>query len=128
MSKQNKIIIISTFVLCVLVVAFAIFTKDTKEKTSGLYDKFAQCLTNNGAVMYGVEWCSHCNEEKNTFGSSFNFINYIECSENTQLCIDKGIRGYPSWSIGTSTELIEGFDKNTTFNQLSEKTGCKLPQ
>lgn len=127
MNKQNKIIISVSLMLC-LIVIFYVFTQNTTTKIENIYDDFAQCLTEKGAVMYGSAWCSHCNEEKITFGNAFKFINYIECPDNTQLCIDKGIRGYPSWSIGTSTELIEGFDKNTTFKQLSEKTGCKLPQ
>ena len=112
--------------LCLIVIFYA-FTQNTTAKIENVYDDFAQCLTEKGAVMYGSAWCSHCKEEKATFGDSFKFINYVECPDNTQLCIDKGIRGYPSWSIGTSTELIEGFSKNVTFGQLSAITGCKLP-
>lgn len=124
MEKQNKIIMIGAFLLCLAIMIYAFSNKGSKSVN---YDNFAQCLTNNAAVFYGAEWCSHCKEEKNTFGESFKFINYVECPQNTQICIDKGIKGYPTWIIGTSTDFIEGFDKNTTFKQLSERTGCELP-
>lgn len=67
------------------------------------YDEFAKCLTEKGAVMYGAEWCTHCKEQKAAFGDSFKYIKYIECPENILLCTDKGINGYPTWIIGTST-------------------------
>jgi len=60
-------------------------------------DAFAKCLTEKGFTMYGAEWCSHCKAEKAMFGSSFKYINYVECPDNLQLCIDKGIAGYPTW-------------------------------
>jgi len=127
MNKQNKIITGIAVILCLFIVVFAALNVDGKNKTPGLYDTFAQCLTDKGAVMYGAEWCAHCKEQKAVLGDSFRFIKYIECPDNIQFCINKGIKGYPTWLIGTSTKQIEGFDKNKTMKELSEATGCPLP-
>lgn len=61
------------------------------------YDSFAKCLTENGLAMYGAEGCSHCKDQKNAFGESFQYIKYVECPDNVNLCLDKGVDGYPSW-------------------------------
>jgi hypothetical protein len=62
-------------------------------------DAFAKCLTEKGWVMYGAEWCSHCKEQKALFGDSFQYIKYVECPDNVQLCLNKGVNGYPTWIV-----------------------------
>jgi hypothetical protein len=62
-------------------------------------DAFAKCLTEKGWTMYGAEWCGHCKDQKALFGDSFQYIKYVECPNNTQLCLDKGINGYPTWRV-----------------------------
>ena len=62
-------------------------------------DAFAKCLTEKGWAMYGAVWCSHCKAQKELFGSSFQYIKYVECPDNTQLCLDKGINGFPTWLV-----------------------------
>lgn len=120
----NKIIIGIAIILSIGIIIFAVINNSNKIIKN--YDKFAQCLTDKGAVMYGAEWCAHCKEQKAVLGNSFRLINYAGCPDNTQFCIDKGIQGYPTWLIGTSTKL-EGFDKNKTMQELSDATGCVLP-
>ena len=125
-SGGNKIILGCAILLSVVIIIFAI-ANGNKNKIPGFYDTFAQCLTDKGAVMYGAQWCAHCKEQKAVLGDSFRLIKYVECPDDTQLCIDRGIQGYPTWLIGTSTK-IEGFDKNKTMQELSDATGCVLPQ
>lgn len=62
-------------------------------------DAFAKCLTEKGWTMYGAEWCSHCKAQKALFGDSFQYIKYVECPDNTELCVAEGINGYPTWKI-----------------------------
>jgi hypothetical protein len=122
----KQILILVGFFLVVFVLIF-VFAGKGNTNTDKNYDTFAQCLTDKGAVMYGAEWCAHCKEQKETFGASFKHIKYVECPDNTKLCLDKGIDGYPTWLFGTSTKKVEGFDKNTTMQELSDATGCVLP-
>jgi hypothetical protein len=60
-------------------------------------DSFAKCVTEKGFVLYGAESCSHCKAQKELFGESFQYIKYVECPDNIQFCLDKGINGYPTW-------------------------------
>jgi hypothetical protein len=68
-------------------------------------DAFAKCLTDKGFVMYGAAWCSHCAAQKALFGDSFKYIKYVECPDNINFCLDKGVQGYPTWirEVSTST-------------------------
>jgi len=132
MNKQNKIIMGAAVVIAIAIVIFAVMNTHSTGTTSysntpSKYDAFAQCLTKAGAVMYGAAWCPHCQEQKATFGNSFQYIKYVECPDNVQLCIDKGVQGYPTWIMGTSTKIYEGFDGNT-MKALAQATGCVLPQ
>ena len=102
---------------------FVIFSKKSVAKDeTGSMDGFAQCLASKKITMYGAVWCPHCQKEKSLFGDSFKYVPYVECPENQQLCLDKGITGYPTWikEDGKKYEGEQGLEK------LSEITGCKL--
>ena len=94
---------------------------------NGKYDALAKCIANTSTTFYGASWCPHCHEQKTEFGSSAQYLPYVECSytpgTQTQVCIDKGIQEYPTWyfpdgSIATGTQ---------TLVDLAQKTGCQLP-
>jgi len=93
------------------------------------YDAFAKCLTSKNARMYGLYWCPHCADQKREFGSSFRYVQYIECaSQNdphqlTEVCKAAGVKLFPSWQIGSDPPK-EG---ELTLQELSGKTGCTLP-
>jgi hypothetical protein len=124
MDKQNKIIMAIGAVVIIAVAIFAIvksagglsnkpintntnffegrLTLEELSKISSCpltadKDSFAKCLTEKNFVMYGAEWCENCKIQKDAFGDSFKYIKYVECPENTKLCLDKGIKGYPTW-------------------------------
>ncbi len=99
------------------------------ESGPGKYDTFAQCLTEKGAVFYGAFWCPHCQAQKKLFGSSVKLLPYVECSTldgngQTQICIDKGVKSYPTWEFADGSRL----NGEIPLSELSEKTSCPLPQ
>jgi hypothetical protein len=62
------------------------------------------------------------------FGSSISKVNYVECStpdgnNQTQICVDKGIKSYPTWVFSDGSNLTG----EVTLEKLSQKTGCLLP-
>ncbi len=65
----------------------------------------AKYLKQIGAKVYTTYWCPHCHNQKERFGKeAVKFIQVIECDRRgvnpqTQLCIDKKIRGFPTWEI-----------------------------
>jgi hypothetical protein len=90
-------------------------------------DAFAKCLTAKKATMYGSLLCSHCDDQKKLFRSSFVYVTYIECSvpfsrQVAPACQAAGIRYTPTW-IFADGERREGIQ---TLEQLSKKTGCPL--
>ncbi len=95
---------------------------------SGL-DKFAKCVTEKQAVMYGAFWCPHCKEQKEMFGPAFKAINYVECGIQGNLqaqaptCKMMLIKKYPTWIFPDGDRQ----EKILSFQDLSQKTGCKLP-
>lgn len=94
----------------------------------GKYDEFAMCLKDKGAAFYGAFWCPHCQAQKKLFGSSAKLLPYVECSTadanaQTQICIDKGIKSYPTWIFADGSQLTG----EIPLAQLAEKTSCVLP-
>lgn len=85
------------------------------------YDAFATCLTDSDAVMYGTEWCSHCNDQKALFGKSFIFVSFVDCDISPRACERAGIEGYPTWIISN-----ESFSGTQSLGKLASLTGCEL--
>ena len=101
----------------------------TKGRTPSSYDGFAQCLSDNGAQMFGAWWCPHCENQKAAFGSAFDNINNVECSPDrtrnmSAECKQAGIESYPTWRFSDGTELRG----EQSFATLGSKTGCDVPQ
>ena len=125
--KKQTIFIILIILVVVIVIGVGVYSN--KNKTPSKYDSFAKCISDSGAKFYGAFWCSHCNNQKKMFGSSKEYLPYVECSEKDgasqlQVCKDAGIVGYPTWIFADGSK-IEG---EVPFETLSEKTQCPLPQ
>lgn len=88
------------------------------------YGDFAQCLTDKNVVMYGVDWCPRCQEQKKMFASAFQNIDYVNCDFNRQVCDAQGVKGYPTWKI--ESRLIGAGVQ--TFDALGDASGCRLPE
>jgi hypothetical protein len=91
------------------------------------YDGLARCLTEKGFKFYGAYWCSHCQAQKELFGSSASQLPYIECSlpnnaGQTQLCSQAGIISYPTWEL-PSGKRIEG---ELSIQELVTFSGCSI--
>lgn len=110
--------------LILLLIVYLVFFSSTPP---GYYDEFAQCLSDNGAKLYGTFWCPHCNEQKEAFGDSIQYVNYIECSTpdgqgRTTVCVEANVESYPTWEFADGSR-VTGV---VPLYQLSEKTGCPL--
>ncbi len=117
--------------LVIALIAGLIIIRNVSDKqvtgATTLFDSFAQCLTDAGAKFYGAYWCPHCQDQKKLLQNSKK-LPYIECStpdgkNQTQICIDAKITGYPTWDFADGTRL----DGELTLEELSQKTNCALP-
>ncbi len=87
----------------------------------------AQCLTEKGVKMFGASWCPHCAQQKKDFGTAaFKNVAYVECavpgdnSQQTQICKDNNIKGYPTWRFADGTEKTG----EQTLEDLARAAGC----
>ncbi len=129
MNKNIKIFVSVIVFLILGTVASVLIQSDPVPTGPGKYDTFATCLKDKGAVFYGAFWCSHCQNTKEMFGSSQKLLPYVECSTadgngQMQICKDKGIMGYPTWTFADGSTL----GGELSFEQLAEKTSCQLPE
>jgi hypothetical protein len=121
--KDNTIYLVAgALVVIIGIIAFAA-TRPTSNVIAGPgeFDEFAKCLTEQGAIFYGTEWCGFCQRQKEDFGASMQYVNFIDCDQNRNLCQSEGITGYPTWKI--NGQLYPGMQQ---LNRLSDLSGCEL--
>ena len=86
--------------------------------------EFAKYLKDNGVIKYSAYWCPNCLNQSELFGKqAYKELNVVECANDgknsqTQLCIDKKIKGFPSWEI--NGKIILGV---LSLEELSTLTG-----
>lgn len=125
MKKGALIFWVIVLLLVVGGVGMSVFVKTGP----GNLDGFTQCLKDKGVVFYGAFWCPHCQRTKALFGSSARLLPYVECSTpdgkgQLQICKDKSIQNYPTWIFPDESTLLG----ERTLKELSEKSGCILPE
>ena len=124
--SSRKFIILGIVVVAIIVILFFL-PKGKNSYSQAQIDTFAKCLTDKGTTMYGAFWCPHCAKTKARFGSSFRYINYVECdprgeNEQSMLCIQKNIDKYDTWEFANGERLVA----EPTFEAMAEKSGCPL--
>ena len=98
---------------------FIVRTESTKESIA-----LAKHLKDKGVVKYSAYWCPNCLYQSELFGKqAYKELNVIECAKDgknsqTQLCIDKDIKGFPSWEI--NGKIIIGVQTLKDLSTLSE--------
>jgi hypothetical protein len=127
--ERSKAELLRTIIIAVLIVgAFGGAYRLGKRKRASRLDAFAQCLAGKQAKIYGLYWCTHCAEQKEVFGSSFQYIPYVECGirgsrGEEASCLQAGVKHFPTWQFENG-ERMEGA---LPLQLLSAKTGCSLP-
>ncbi len=118
--RNKRIFNYIIIVLVVIVVGYA-FVLKFWPRDSGSYDDLAMCLTQKGAVMYGTDWCTHCQEQKQKFGVSFKYVNFVNCDLNRIACDNANVSGFPTW-VFVQEPRVTGAQE---LSYLAERTGCK---
>jgi thiol-disulfide isomerase/thioredoxin len=127
---KNNTLIIGNIVVVALILGGVVFWGTSSQTVpDGKYDQLATCIKDSGTVFFGAFWCPHCQKQKAMFGSSVSKLPYVECSmpdgnTQTQVCIDKEIKNYPTWEFPDGTRLTGEQELAT----LAEKTNCPLPE
>ena len=83
-------------------------------------------LAQSGAIMYGADWCPHCQDQKALFGAAARRLPYVECSTGgqgspqTSECRARGIKTYPTWIING-----QRYEQLLMLPRLAELTGYR---
>lgn len=116
--RQRNKTIFNYSIIAIILIAAAYAVYVSTRSTPGQHDDLAKCLTAKGAVMYGTDWCSHCQDQKRLFGESFKYVTYVNCDLHQDLPACQ--QGFPHWVFPTGPPL-SGSQELTT---LQERTGC----
>ncbi|MDP4008803.1 MAG: thioredoxin family protein [Candidatus Peregrinibacteria bacterium] len=111
----------------IVAIAAGLIVKTVQKSGPGEYDDFAACLTDNGAVMYGADWCSNCQAQKKMFGKSFEYIDYVQCDIEPEKCEAEGIEGYPTWKNNSGMEGTLVGRGVQPLQDLANAFACELP-
>jgi thiol-disulfide isomerase/thioredoxin len=131
-NKKTLTVRIVAFALILLAIVLLMRVVVRSTNRAGKYDTFAQCLVDKGAKFYGAFWCPHCQEQERMLDASRQKLEriglYTECSTadtrgQTQVCIDAGVKQYPTWRFADGTEITG----EQELSLLSERSGCVLP-
>ncbi|MBS3132593.1 hypothetical protein J4470_00490 [Candidatus Woesearchaeota archaeon] len=122
---KGKAILIGVLVIITAIGAYSY----SQSKKPGKFDDFAKCLTANDVKMFGAYWCGACAQQKNLFGKSFNYVNYVECAVRgsdiqSGVCRENEIESYPTW------EFADGSRQTGVLplGSLAERSNCELQQ
>jgi hypothetical protein len=126
-SEPNSLVLKIVIVVAIVAVCGGLYFL-LRRKHDSRMDAFAQCLGTKGAKMYGAYWCPHCADQKELFGSSFQYAPYVECGikgshNEAQVCVDAGVKRFPTWVFADGAK-VEG---EHSLEFLGQETGCPLP-
>ena len=114
--SKKRLIAILIIVVIIFGVGYLIYQYNT---SPGRYDKFAKCLSEKGAIVYGNDFCQYTGKQLSWFGKSEKYLNYVKCAENKNLCESKGIKTTPTWEVNGNF-----YPEVQSFERLSTITGC----
>lgn len=125
--KIAKPWIIGAIIINIITVVY--FNLPSAEKKN--YDTLTKCMTQNDVYMYSSFRCAFCARTRDTFGSSFQYINEVEChpqgkDPETERCLKMDITKTPTWIIekdGAEIKRLVGYQSPET---LAEFAGCPI--
>ncbi|MBC8434945.1 hypothetical protein H8D91_00375 [archaeon] len=124
-SQKKKIYSITVTITVLLAITgiliYSLLNNPNKEKelTEKMLDDFTKCLTEKNVIMYGSIKNANSLAQMKMFESSLENLNYIDCSERKNDCMD--ILILPSWEI--KNQIIHGA---VSLEVLSKLTECEL--
>jgi len=82
----------------------------------------AQCLREHDITMYGSRYCQYCERQKKSFGATWDYVPYVECESNKELCAQKNIIVYPTWILADGSRIVG----EQSFEKLANLSDCPV--
>jgi hypothetical protein len=93
-----------------------------KEEIASKRKELVQCMKDRGVMLFSVEDCAACKEQKAYFGDDFINIKYVDCNKDKFSCPLRGISKYPTWYLGSHLGIKKTGAKD--LPTLARLTGC----
>ena len=112
MKKRNIFFLIIFFII--LVIILITFLKADNNHDS----KVIKCIAEK-SKLYVSKTCGHCAGQKEILGEYLDLFEVIDCTTETQKCIDNEILYVPTWLING-----EKYTGKKSISELKELTRC----
>ncbi len=112
MKKKSKI----TWIVILAVVLLSIFI--LTRPANGSTEEVAKCIGEN-SELYIQLGCHACETQENMFGENYQYLTVIDCFFDRDPCIEKEIKGTPTWIINEQSYL-----GTKSIEELKDLTGC----
>lgn len=124
LNKYKSWIIVTAIIFVIPLILFNLPQEEAD------HTELAKCITEKGVNMYGSFRCGVCAKTRGMFGLAFEHINEIEChpqgkNAQTDLCLEKGVEGTPTWILEPNGEEIKRFTGFMNTEELAEFAGCE---
>jgi len=113
--KLISLIAVILIIVMVIVVISAYLNSQNPKVSRDL----AGCLRGQDCILYISKTCPHCELQKELFGESISLIEVVDCSEEGELCKERGILKVPSFTCGNKTHF-----GSKTIEGLELMSGC----
>ena len=120
---KGKLATIGIIIIVLAIAAAIIYSKNAGFATKDIATEAEAKWIGEHSIVYTQAGCIHCKELEDLFGSSWKYINSIDCAssqEKIQACIVANITATPTWIING-----EQYIGVQTVEKLKELTGYK---
>ena len=124
MNRFNRLLL-TLGVFVVLIIGFYLITGAITKFTGysiSLDDKhdFKACLSEQDIVLYINSGDAYKTLEDIETKEYLTYVRIMNCVNNNDFCLDKGIKSFPSWIINN-----QKFEGDVSISELSGFSGCK---
>ena len=112
MNKSSAI----TLIVIIAVIIFAVYL--IVQDTGSANEELVKCIGER-SELYIQLGCHACETQEKMFGDSYKFLNVVDCWDERDKCIEKGIEATPTWIING-----EKFRGVQSIDTLKRRTEC----
>lgn len=115
--NMKFVLIIAIIMLIILFIFLIKFLTKSEEKFDIDIDTI-KCIGEN-TIFYSSKTCGHCYNQILMFGEYIDYMNGVDCTINSTLCVVNNITRVPTWVI-----YGEKYEGVYSFEELRNMTKC----
>ena len=111
---RKKSLITILVILVVIILSIIILTRSHPDTPESV----AKCIGEK-SILYTQLGCHACEYQEKMFGENYKYLNVVDCFFDREICIEKEIKGTPTWIIDDREYLGA-----RSVAELKNLTGC----